>query len=207
MRGKIEFFDYDGATTTGARIYYGDRGTIGTANSAATIINYGVDGFGLCLESGSSGDTGFMKLTDDGLIISGAADEYLLICYDEDVGSTRLYIDDSGNLVCSGNITAYSDIRLKTNIEVIPNAIDKIKQLRGVTFERIDEKERHQGARHTGLIAQEVEKVLPEVIETNKDGILSVAYGHMVGLLVEAIKEQQSEIDELKALVRQLLAK
>ena len=90
---------------------------------------------------------------------------------------------------------------------LIPNAVDKVKQLRGVTFERTDEKERHQGIRHTGLIAQEVEKVLPEVIETNKDGILSVAYGHMVGLLVEAIKEQDEKISRLEALVETLINK
>jgi hypothetical protein len=79
----------------------------------------------------------------------------------------------------------FSDQRKKMNIEVIPNALAKVLQLRGVTFEKLDDGDR----RHSGIIAQEVEKVLPEVVYTAEDGMKSVAYGNMIGLLIEAIKE------------------
>lgn len=98
------------------------------------------------------------------------------------------------NFTASGNVTAYSDITLKDNITNIDNALDKVNSIRGVTYDRIDQ----DNVRHAGVIAQEVEKVLPEVVQTNDNGIKSVAYGNMVGLLIEAIKELKAEIEELK---------
>ena len=101
-------------------------------------------------------------------------------------------------------IATTSDIRLKKDIELIPDALDKVCALRGVTYERID-----SGERQTGVIAQEVQAVLPEAVMTMADEqqTLSVAYGNMVGLLIEAIKElnhkvdkQAREIAELRAL-------
>lgn len=100
----------------------------------------------------------------------------------------RWYVDPSGNMVAAGNVTAYSDIRLKTDIEVIPKALEKVQTLRGVTYTRLD-----SGERQTGLIAQEVQKVLPEAVVDGEH--LSVAYGNMVGLLIEAIKELKAELD------------
>ena len=119
------------------------------------------------------------------------------------------YCDDNGNWTAVGNVTAYSDKRLKTNIEVIPDALDKINSLSGYTFDRIDAPE---GLRQTGVIAQEVQEVLPEAIinlpdEGTGEETLSVAYGNMVGLLIEGIKEQQVQIDELKAEIEELKAK
>ena len=100
----------------------------------------------------------------------------------------------TGNLTASGDVTAYSDIRLKENVETIDNALAKVKSLRGVTYTK-------DGKNGLGVIAQEVEEVLPEVVTTNDDEMetKSVAYGNIVGLLIEAIKEQQKEIDELKS--------
>jgi len=97
-----------------------------------------------------------------------------------------------GNLKISGNIVSSSDISLKDNIEVIKNPIDKIKKIRGVTYTRND----FNDVKQTGVIAQEVEKVLPEVVNED-NGIKSVAYGNMVGLLIESIKEQQETIEAL----------
>ena len=111
--------------------------------------------------------------------------------------TNRFQMDMSGNLTMSGNITAYSDIRLKDNIEVIPDALAKVQQLRGVTFTRNDVEDLEK--RHTGVIAQEVEAVLPEAVSEDNDGIKNVAYGNMVGLLIEAIKELKTEVDDLKA--------
>lgn len=97
----------------------------------------------------------------------------------------------NGSFTASGNVTAYSDERLKSNIQTIEGAVDTVKALRGVTFEK-------DGKASLGVIAQEVQKVLPEVVQEGEE-YLSVAYGNIVGLLIEAIKEQQTQIDELKA--------
>ena len=112
--------------------------------------------------------------------------------------------DFAGNYTAVGSITAYSDIRVKTNIEVIPKALDKVCQLSGYTFDRTDfvpdaETGVMPETRQTGVIAQEVLKVLPEAVSEMDDGKLTVAYGNMVGLLIESIKELKTEIEELKA--------
>ena len=86
---------------------------------------------------------------------------------DTSSGSNRFSIDGSGNGVFAGNVTAYgspSDIRLKENVEVIDNALDKVKQLKGITYDL-----KSDGNRLTGLIAQDLEKVLPEAVYTEKD--------------------------------------
>ena len=98
----------------------------------------------------------------------------------------------SSDLTSSGNITAFSDVRLKTDLEVIPYALAKVQQLTGYTYTRTD-----SGARQTGVIAQDLIKVLPEAVNDSGE-YMSVAYGNIVGLLVEAIKELKAEIDLLK---------
>ena len=105
------------------------------------------------------------------------------------------------NIWTSGNVTAYSDIRVKTNIERIPNALEKISMLNGYTFDRTDVtydefNEPTIPIRQTGVIAQEVLEVLPEAVTGDPDHY-SVAYGNLAGLLIEAIKEQQETIKEL----------
>ena len=98
----------------------------------------------------------------------------------------------SGSITASGNVTAYSDERLKADLVRIDNALDKVDALTGYVFTRTD-----TGARQTGLIAQDVQKVLPEAVE--QDYYLSVAYGNMMGLIVEAIKELRADFNELRA--------
>ena len=108
---------------------------------------------------------------------------------------------DNGEFTATGNITAFSDIRVKENIELIQRPIDKVKQINGYTYNRTDIE---SDERYVGVVAQEVEKVLPEVVSEDDDGMKSVAYGNMVGLLVEAIKEQQKQIDALTARINTL---
>lgn len=112
-------------------------------------------------------------------------------------GANRLQMDMSGNLTMAGDVTAFSDIRKKTDISIITNALDKVQAIRGVNFTRLED-----NVRGTGVIAQEVQDVLPEVVHTDADGMLSVAYGNMVGLLIEAIKELKQEVDSLKIELR-----
>jgi hypothetical protein len=106
------------------------------------------------------------------------------------VGTTNT---TAGSILASGNITAYSDERLKSDVKTIENGLNKVLQMRGVTFTK-------DGERSLGVIAQEVQKVLPEVVfeNTDENKTLSVAYGNIVGLLIEAIKELKQEIEELK---------
>jgi len=110
----------------------------------------------------------------------------------------------AGAIYATGNITAFfsSDERLKDNVEVISDALNKVVQLRGVEFDWNNLTEPEDGyfvRKHDiGVIAQEVEKVLPEVVGTRKDGIKAVKYDRIVPLLIEAIKELKAEIDALK---------
>ena len=99
-----------------------------------------------------------------------------------------------GNILASGNVTAYSDRKLKENIEPIENAVNKVQQLNGVTFNRNDLEDTSK--RYAGLIAQDVEQVLPEAVRGEET--LAVDYNATIGLLVEAIKELKSEVDDLK---------
>jgi len=103
----------------------------------------------------------------------------------------RWQSDTAGNFTASGNITAYSDARLKTNVTTIENALDKVSAMRGVSFDK-------DGKRNVGVIAQEMKEVLPEVVMENTDGYYSVGYGNIVGVLIEAIKELKAEIEVLK---------
>lgn len=105
-------------------------------------------------------------------------------------GSGIVYTDQSGNLVAAGNVTAYSDRRLKTNIETIDNALQKTCALTGVYFDK-------DGKRGVGLIAQDTQKVIPEAVQVNKE-YLSLAYGNLVGLLIEAIKELNAKVERLE---------
>jgi hypothetical protein len=96
------------------------------------------------------------------------------------------------------DIVAFSDARVKDNVEVVTNAIEKIQAIRGVTFTRKDAKLEDQNKRHAGVIAQEVLEVMPEVVTGTEKDMYSVAYGNMAALFIEAIKEQQLQIQELK---------
>ena len=97
--------------------------------------------------------------------------------------------DLNGSFTATGNITAFSDERLKENIETIEGALDKVTQMRGVMYDK-------DGERGTGVIAQEMQQVMPEVVHDGE--YLSVAYGNIVGVLIESIKELKAEIEELK---------
>lgn len=120
---------------------------------------------------------------------------YAVGIYSTAVNSVSTY-GTTVSFTASGNITAYSDLRLKENIVTVDNALDKVMQLRGVYYNRIEDKTQK---RKVGVIAQEIQKVLPEVVLEDNDmnKTLSVDYGNIVALLIEAIKEQQSQIDSL----------
>ena len=122
-----------------------------------------------------------------------------------DAGSTKLEVTSSGvsvtgDMTASGNVTAYSDSRLKTDISTINDALGTVGKLRGVNYKWL-----RSGQSDIGVIAQEVESVVPEVVKTTEvaglDGmeeVKSVDYGRLVGVLINAINELKTEVDELK---------
>ena len=105
-------------------------------------------------------------------------------------GSIRVTFSSGGGIVSTGDVTAFSDERLKTNIETLDGK--KVLQMRGVSFEK-------NGKQGSGVIAQELEKIAPELVHTSDDDMQtkSVAYGNLVGYLIEAVKEQQETINKL----------
>ena len=105
------------------------------------------------------------------------------------------------NAITSGNYTAYSDARLKENIRPIGNALQKVINSRGVLYDRIDSGTKN----NIGFIAQELEVNLPELVITDlQKDIKSVNYQSMTAVLVEAIKEQQAQIEEMKKEIKEL---
>lgn len=117
--------------------------------------------------------------------------------YDEALAGARWSTNATGDmtvyndLTAGGDVTAYSDAGLKTDVETIDLALGLVKEMRGVRYTRID-----SGERGVGVIAQEMVNVLPEVVKDGK--VLSVAYGNIVGVLIEAIKELEARVAALE---------
>lgn len=108
-------------------------------------------------------------------------------------GGTSLNV--AGSIVAAGNVTAYSDIRIKANVETIPDALDKLDHIRGVTYTRIDLDDKEQ--RYAGVIAQEIEAVLPEAVR-DLGNIKAVDYNATIALLIQAVKELRDKVEALR---------
>jgi len=113
-----------------------------------------------------------------------------------------------GNITAAGSVTALSDGRLKENVITVDNALEKVLKLRGVYYNRIDDESK---IRKLGVIAQEVETVIPEVVienpgGENKEPVLTVDYGNITALLIEAIKDQQKLINDQSSKIARLEA-
>lgn len=194
-----------------------------TSDNGIDIDNINIDGTTIALSSGDltvdvagdiildAGGTN-VTLKDDGttygqltnsssdFIVQSVQSDKDLIFKGSDGGSTitALTLDMSAagaatfnsSVTAGGDVTAFSDMRIKHDIETIEGALAKVSDMRGVYFKR------NNGEAGTGVIAQEIENILPEVV---KDGeYKSVAYGNMVGILIEAIKELKAEVEKLK---------
>jgi hypothetical protein len=107
------------------------------------------------------------------------------------------WLDVAGDIYAVGNITAYSDIRKKKNLQIIDTPIEKVKKINGYTYE-MDER------RYTGLVAQEVLEVLPEAVVGDEENGYGLAYGNMAGLFVEAMKDMIKQLQSEKAKVETL---
>lgn len=170
-------------------LYVQSAGTYVTILSGYTTNVYCPDGTNVYSSENNrvlkTGDTmtGALNLPTDGL----------------NVGSGEFYVS-GGNVYTSGsyqanvNVTALSDERIKTDIETIENALDLVKRLRGVRYTRKD-----TGDKCVGVISQEVQAVVPELVVEGKDGLLHMAYGNTVSLLINAIHELSDRIEKLEA--------
>ena len=109
---------------------------------------------------------------------------------------------------CEGDIIAFasSDSRFKDNVINIPNPLEKLNRIRGVKFTWNEHApiEKYRHTEDVGVIAQEIELVLPELVRTNKEGHKSVKYDKLVSLVIEAVKAQQVQIRELQAKIEEL---
>jgi hypothetical protein len=110
-------------------------------------------------------------------------------------GYAGLTYTSGGALTCSNDIIAFSDVRRKKNIEKITDALSKLKSINGYTYEFT---ETIYDRRNAGVLAQELKPVFPEVVYDNEDGTMSVAYGNMASLFIEAIKELEARVECLE---------
>ncbi len=185
-----------GVTVTGSMYATSAIGNLGTGigqqleygNSSVATLRSDADRWRVYMGGGSSAGEKFC-VTETGRVgINDSSPDYPL--------------DVSGNvssisIYASHDIAAYSDARVKGDIKTIPDALDKVNKLRGVTFVRTDEGASDK--RMMGVIAQEVKDIVPEVVtKKESDGHYAVSYGNMVGLLIESIKELTAEVESLK---------
>ena len=172
--------------------------------NAAGDINLDADGGDIVLKDNGS-TYGILTNTSNNLIIKSGSSTMLTgsganASFSGTISSASS-ITASGAITAGGDITAFSgssDINLKENIKTITGALDKIDQLTGIIFNY-----KKNGKKSTGLIAQDLQKVLPEVVYTSKDidteeEHLAVRYGNIAGLIIEAIKELKKEVETLK---------
>jgi hypothetical protein len=136
------------------------------------------------------------------IFTEGSVDVRAPIFYDRDntafyldANSTGTSLNVAGSIIAAGNVTAYSDIRVKANVETIPSALDKLDHIRGVTYTRTDLDDKEQ--RYAGVIAQEIQAVLPEAVR-DLGNIKAVDYNATIALLIEAVKELSLKVKTLE---------
>ena len=188
----IDNFNIDGTTIA---LSSGDM----TLDVAGDII-LDADGADVKLSDGGTNFLTFTKATNDVTINTPISDgDISFIGNDGGSAVTALTIDMSaaGAATFNNDVTAFSDKRLKTDIKPITNSLDKVMQMQGVYYKRNDVEDARE---QVGVLAQDMEAILPEVVLTADDEIQtkSVDYGKITSVLIEAIKELKAEINELK---------
>ena len=181
----------------------------GTVGTGATFLDFRGAGISTVTVSSGiatiniSGGGGGVTITDD---TSTNASRYLTFTSATsgsisaaNVSSTKLTFNPSTGTLSATQFTSLSDASKKINVQPIKNSIEIVEQLEGVRFDWKDNK-----APSVGVIAQQVEKILPEVVETNTDGLKAVNYSGLIGVLIEGMKEQQKQINILMDKIKTL---
>jgi hypothetical protein len=207
---------YSPNSAAGTHFYPGDLGNYGSYRVDGKKngwSGYSIEGRVLFMHNGSN-TTGIYDDVNNKWLFkathNGAAELY----YN---GDSKIQTTDAGATV-TGNLTTTSDIKLKKNIENIDNALSKILKLQGVYFDWKDDSMGNK--RNIGFIAQDVEKIVPELVTENqveikdsknanasiikKESVKNISYNNITALLVEAIKEQQTEINKLREEIKTL---
>lgn len=166
----------------------------GVDGASTTSYNGGLESwFGLGFRCRTDGVTRFLHNTRNG-------DTYMAGNVGIGISSPLYQLHVTGMIYATDDVIAFSDKRLKSHIEPVTSALDKVKQLTGYTYNKVNTHSPQKITdKYMGLIAQELEEVVPEVVCRDKDGFMSVAYGNLAALFVEAIKELSSKIDTLEA--------
>jgi hypothetical protein len=193
-----------GETTLATHLNMGDNDIIKLGASSDLQLYH--DGSNSYITDAGTGGLIFKSNTYS---FRNAADNEQVMLASED-GAVTLYYDNAvklatasggvnvtGTLTATTEVTVSSDVRFKSNIETIDSALDKVKAMRGVYFDKHGAEDR----RSVGVIAQEMQEVMPEVVVTDdtEDKHLSVAYGNLVGVLIEAVKELSDKVEKLEA--------
>ena len=197
----------DNATITGTASVGGDLTLAANIVAAAAItldcgadITLDADGGDIIFSDGGTTIATLSNTSSDFVITTGVQDKDFIVKGDDGgSGITALTIDMSaaGAATFNNDVTAFSDRRLKTDIEPITNALPKVMQMQGVYYKRNDVEDARE---QIGVIAQDMEEIVPEVVLTADDDMQtkSVDYGKLCAVLIESIKELKAEIDELK---------
>lgn len=173
-------------------------------------IGSGTTGFGsLVFGDSASGNNpwrGFVQYNHatDAMIIGTANASWLTLTSGGALGLNVNPTNTAGRFEASNDIVAYSssDRRWKTNIKNIDSPLEKISQINGVEFDWIEDEPVHGNKGHDiGVIAQEIEQILPDAVQTRESGMKAVKYEKIIPLLIEVVKEQQKQIEELKQIV------
>jgi hypothetical protein len=179
-------------------------GLTGGATSGAATLNIGAGtGIDVAADAISVDVSDFMSNGSNNRIVTATGADAMNAEANASFDGSTLAV--TGAITATGDITAFSssDKTLKENISNIENAVDKVSKINGVyynwTFEA-QEKHKHFGKeKEIGVIAQEVEEVLPEIVQTRDDGTKAVKYERLCALLIESVKELKKEIEELKS--------
>jgi hypothetical protein len=185
---RNRIWSFNNADGYGISYFQGTAGTIsadtigfhfGTATAAASTLQ--VIGNNYTLSLGSMRSPLFYDSDNTGYYL--------------DASSTGTSLNVAGSIIAAGNVTAYSDIRIKANVETIAGALGKLDQIRGVTYTRTDLDDKQQ--RYAGVIAQEIEAVLPEAVR-DLGNIKAIDYNATIALLIEAVKELTLKVKTLE---------
>lgn len=130
--------------------------------------------------------------------IKSEVDRTDAIAFSAYLTNTRNFMVFGNGDIWSATKITFSDSTLKYDIKKVENATDLLNKLQGVTYNKKNEN-KDQAVKHMGLIAQEVEKILPDLVYTDEHGVKGIAYEEIIPLLIEAVKDQQTQVEILKS--------